>query len=155
MRLRPGFSLVELMITVAIIGVLAGIAVPSWRESQMRAKRAEIPANVEGIRVAEQAYFASFDTYVSEPAGYPRELTYDEYDRQLHAWPAADAAGGFTSLGWVPFGEVRGSYSIPAGDELTYEVQGLSNVDGDGDAALYWCTETYPCDWDAGDLYFY
>lgn len=149
---RAGYSLTELMITVAIVGVLAAIAVPAWRESQLRAKRAEVPPNVEGIRVAELAYFAAMDTFVAETSWYPNELTGSTADMPPRAWPSPEAAGGFTSLGWMPFNSLRGAYSIPDGDEDSFEVQGLSNVDGDGEYALYWCTESVPGDWDAGDF---
>ncbi|GDX82790.1 hypothetical protein LBMAG42_46010 [Deltaproteobacteria bacterium] len=149
---RAGYSLTELMITVAIVGILAAIAVPAWRESQLRAKRAEVPPNVEGIRVAELAYYAAMDSYVAETSWYPNDLTGSTADMKPREWPSPELAGGFTSLGWTPYNSVRGAYSIPDGDEDTFEVQGLSNVDGDGDYALYWCTESLPGDWDAGDF---
>lgn len=151
MRTKAGFTMVELIVTVAIIGILAAIGVPSWIQSQSRAKRAEVPANVEGIRVAELAYFATFDTFVAETVWYPDALTGTAADKQLRAWPEADNAGGFTSLGWRPYGAVRAAYSIPDGDWDSFEIQALSDVDADGDTALFWCTEAAACDWEAGD----
>lgn len=151
MRKTAGYSMVEMLVTVAIIGVLAAIGIPSWTQSQSRAKRAEVPANVEGIRVAQLAYYAAFDTFVPETTWYPSELTGDEADKQLKNWPAADSAGGFTTLGWRPYGAVRAAYSMPDGDADSFEVQGLSDVDGDGDQALYWCTEAAACGWETGD----
>lgn len=149
--MRRGFTLVELLIVVAIVGVLSALAVPAWRESQLRAKRAEIGPNVDAIRIAELSYFAANDTFVAETAWYPQALTGAETDRQLKPWPAFDNAGGFTELGWAPYGEVRGAYSIPIGDATTFEVQGVCDLDADGDSALYWCTEAAACGWDAGD----
>lgn len=152
---RAGFSMVELMVTVAIIGVLAAIAIPSWRQSQLRAKKAEVPPNVQGIRIAEQAYYAAFDTFVAEVQWYPSDLTYGAADKTLEDWPSPDSAGGFSTIGWHPYGAVRGSYSVPDGDSDSFEVQGMCNVDGDGDAPLYWCTEADSCDWDPGDIAVY
>ena len=143
--------MVELAVTVAIIGLLAAIGIPSWTQAQHLAKRAEVPGNVEGIRVAELAYYATFDTFVAEPAWYPADLTGSESDKQLRAWPELSAAGGFSQLGWAPFGSVRAAYSIPDGDEDSFEVQAVSDVDGDGDTALYWCTEAAACGWETGD----
>lgn len=148
---RSAFTLVELVVVVAIIGVLSAIAVPAWTVAQLRAKRAEVPPNVEGMKIAELAYFAANDTFADEASWYPAALTGTSADKAPRAWPALSAAGGFTEIGWGPNGEVRGSYAIPYGDTTGFEVQGTCDLDADGDTPLYWCSESAACGWDAGD----
>jgi type IV pilus assembly protein PilE len=57
MQHKKGFTLVELMITVAIIAVLAGIALPSYTDYVTRSKFVEATGNLADLRVKmEQAY---------------------------------------------------------------------------------------------------
>ena len=60
---NKGFTLVELMIVVAIIGILAAIAIPNFLKYQAKAKQSEAKVNLKGIYTAQLSYFAEGDTY--------------------------------------------------------------------------------------------
>ena len=55
--MRKGFTLLELMIVVAIVGVLAAVALPLYTEYMKKARTAEAKANIGDIRVAQLAYY--------------------------------------------------------------------------------------------------
>lgn len=59
-----GFSLVELMVVVAIIGVLSALAVPRFRVFQAKARQAEAKTNLAHIYTLEQSYHGDNDTFV-------------------------------------------------------------------------------------------
>ena len=134
MRQNKGFSLVELMIVVAIIGILAAIAIPNFVAMQHKAKRAEVPSNVDGIKTAEVAYDAAFDGYVTADVAPRAESALDKT-----AFPWASTAG-FTSIGWAPDGNVRGAYAVTSATATDILVTGACDVDGDADLANYTAT---------------
>ncbi|MFN4054770.1 MAG: prepilin-type N-terminal cleavage/methylation domain-containing protein [Alishewanella aestuarii] len=51
-RTQQGFTLIELMIVVAIIGILAAIALPAYQNYTARAKFSEVVASVSGLKTA-------------------------------------------------------------------------------------------------------
>ncbi len=64
-RNQKGFTLIELMIVVAIIGILAAIAIPNFLKYQAKARQAEAKINLAGIYVAETSYFGEQARYGS------------------------------------------------------------------------------------------
>ena len=131
---RKGFTLVELMIVVAIIGILAAIAIPNFVSMQYKSKRSEIPTNLKAIKTAEIAYESNFDVFVTASA-YPATPT-----KTVQQW-VGSASGGFQTLGWSPDGAVRGSYAVVAAT-TDFAATGLSDVDGNSINATYTATKS-------------
>jgi type IV pilus assembly protein PilA len=62
---RRGFTLIEMMIVVAIVGILAALAVVAYRKYILSAHTTEATHMVQSIRVAQDAYHAETQSYVS------------------------------------------------------------------------------------------
>ncbi len=75
---KKGFTLIELMIVVAIIGILAAIAIPNFLKFQAKSKQSEAKTNLKGVYTAETAYFGEQNTY-----------------------------GTFDAVNWVPVGRTK------------------------------------------------
>lgn len=58
-----GFTLVELMITLAIIGILATIAIPVLNSLTLRAKTSEAKTNIGGMKTNLEAFYGEFNGY--------------------------------------------------------------------------------------------
>ncbi len=74
MRNSKGFTLIELMIVVAIVGILAAVAIPAYQDYTVRARV------TEGLSLASSAKLAVEETYQSS-----------------NAFPATQSASGYTS----------------------------------------------------------
>ena len=66
---NKGFTLIELMIVVAIIGILAAIAIPNFLNYQCKARQSEAKQSLGTIRTGQEAYWAEFDEYAKTLTG--------------------------------------------------------------------------------------
>ena len=85
MKMHKGFTLIELMIVIAIIGILAAIAIPAYQDYTIRAKIAE------GLNLAATVKLAVTETYASKS----QFLTNNNLSYGLS--PAASISGNYVS----------------------------------------------------------
>ncbi|MGE0160452.1 MAG: type II secretion system protein [Gemmatimonadales bacterium] len=74
---RAGFTLVELLVTVSIVGILAGLAIPNMRNMTFRARATTVAADLEALRIATLNYNGNAHAWPAEVASgvVPPELT--------------------------------------------------------------------------------
>jgi type IV pilus assembly protein PilA len=144
MRKQEGFTLIELMIVVAIIGILAAIAIPNFIQYQMRSRTSEAKTNLSAIKTANFAFQAEQRCFLSAaaaPAAMPP-------NGSLMAWPggvggvaaptvggavwcftnvgaASTATGTYGDIGMVPAGAVRYQYFLAASAAITPTIGGV------------------------------
>jgi prepilin-type N-terminal cleavage/methylation domain-containing protein len=131
MRLTPksnykqaGFTLLELMIVVCIVGVLTAVAMPAFYGYRMRTRAAEGPVFLGEIRQREEAYRAEYYQYCSagwSPATYAASGTTSTFDTSVSGW---------AMLGAMPDGPVRFRYRVLAAAPGTAAVAGIAGLDG-------------------------
>ncbi len=122
-RRKAGFSLIELMVAVAIIGTLASMAIPSYQRMQLRTRAAEGRTNLASLRTSEEGYFAEFSTYVAAAPTPPAIPSGGKVP-----WPGSP---GFDTIGWLPDGAIEFQYAVtvPAGVLGVYTAEAISDLD--------------------------
>ena len=102
---KKGFTLIELMIVVAIIGILAAIAIPNFLKFQAKSKTSEARTNLAAIFTGETSFFSESNLF-----------------------------GDFTNIGWGPTGTPRYHYSLDGGYAATNNVHTGADVSALGAA---------------------
>ncbi len=64
---KKGLTLIEILIVVAIIGILAAIGIPGYIGQQRRAARTEASTNLQNLRLLEEQYYAENGRYAPNP----------------------------------------------------------------------------------------
>jgi type IV pilus assembly protein PilA len=104
LKRQSGFTLVELMVVVAIIGLLSAVAVPNFQKYQAKAKVSEAKLQLSAIYTAEVSFFSDFSIY----AGC---LSYMGYDPTNESKSRYYTTGFNTNVAPAPSAAVNASIS--------------------------------------------
>ena len=127
---KRGYTLIELLIVVAIIGILAAIAIPGYIGQQRRAARTEAYTNLQNLRLLEEQYYAENGCYY-KTGGPPTVCTNATIGNTTNPTTSVTAIQGFLS-GFRP----------GSGQQYAYEIDTNSTGTGGGTASCFIATAT-------------
>ena len=134
---QKGFTLIELMIVVAIIGILAAVAIPAFSRYQAKSKTSEARVNLAAIATSQISYEAEFDEYTTcaaNPGAVP--------SGQTAAW---GTPAGFDELGFAPKdNEVYFQYQVSSANTSQFVGSATGNTDGTGNNSVFRVTQNTP-----------
>ena len=142
---RQGYTLIELMIVVAIIGILAAVAIPSFQSYLQRSRTTEAVVFLGEIKQRQEAYRAEFGQYCNVPTWNPAAMPAGG-DKSVFDGSAA----GWAQLGAAPDGATRFQFMTRAGppgtnpgiagydgSDFWWFAQARGDLDGDGELVIF------------------
>jgi len=117
-RRRPlsnpsGFTLLELMVVVSIVGILVTLAVPSYRMSVLKAKEAVLRDDLFVLRDQMDKYYADHGTYPPQL----QELVDKEYLRKIPVDPFTDNSDSWVEVFATGADGTSGVYDVHSGSD--------------------------------------
>lgn len=132
MKNQKGFTLIELMIVVAIIGILAAIAIPNFLRYQAKAKQGEAKTNLGAIGTNAESFRAENDTYVATVAqlGWAAQGT-NRYAYAYNNLALAAAQGAATAACTNAAAATAALAAAPAASATSFQAGASGEIDTD------------------------
>lgn len=135
---QQGFTLIEILIAVAIIGILITIALPAYQDSTLRSGRAEAKSELLQVAVDQERYYSSFNTYIDDATPMTTPTVADR-DRTtgngLYLISVAACAGGAIGNCFLATATAQGVQLDDLCDTLTLSNTGVRGATGTGATA--------------------
>jgi type IV pilus assembly protein PilA len=147
-KAQRGFTLIELMIVVAIIGILAAVAIPKFLDYMKKSKRSEAELNLNAIDKAAAAEFAENTSYPTGDTGLTpaqdccaqalpgRKCAVDQ-TQWVHA---AGSENAWDYLGFEMTQPFYFQYQYVSADPASFTATATGNLDCDADSVVYTLT---------------